>query len=98
MKTIRFLKLVILGFCLVMVGLLIHKNYLTSPADRISFASVKDTLAVDEEWMGIYFKGGKVGYAVTITKRVGDSYDIFEHSLMHLNMLGTKQRIQLKLK
>ena len=34
----------------------------------------------------------------TETKRVGDLYEISEDTLMFLNMLGTKQRIESKLK
>ena len=97
-KITRFLKYLIIVFWLVMVGLLIHKSYFEPSTERISFASLKDTWDVNEEWMGIYFKGKKVGYAATLTKRVGDSYEIFEHSLMHLTMLGTKQRIESRLK
>jgi hypothetical protein len=81
-----------------MVGLLIHKHYFKPQAHRISFASVQEALDVDEEWMGIYFHEKKVGYAVTITRRLGDTYQIFDHSLMHLNMLGTNQRIESRLK
>lgn len=97
-KLLSFFKGAIIVFWLVMMGLLIYKNYGETPRERISFATVKDTLDVSEEWMGIYFKGEKVGYAVTITKRVGDKYEIFEHSLMHVTMLGEKQRIESKLK
>jgi len=97
-NAVRFLKIAILGIWLVMMGLLIFKHYLHPPTERISFASVKDPLAVGEEWMGIYFQEAKVGYAVTITRRVGDKYEIFEHALMHLTMLGTKQRIESRLK
>jgi len=97
-STSRFLKIFILGIWLVMAGLLVFKHYVAPPTDRISFASVKDSIAVGEEWMGIYFKEEKVGYAVTITQRVGDRYEIFEHALMHLTMLGAKQRIESRLK
>lgn len=98
MNTTRLVKVAVIGIWLVMVGLLIYKNYSTPSSERISFASVTDTLAAGEEWMGIYFKDEKVGYAVTLTQRVGDSYEIFEHALMHLTMMGTKQRIETRLK
>jgi len=98
MKTFRLLKFAIVAFWLIMVGLLIHKHYFKPQIDRISFASIHEVIDVDEEWMGIYFQKEKVGYAVTITRRLGDSYQIFEHSLMHLNILGTNQRIESRLK
>jgi Transglutaminase-like enzymes, putative cysteine proteases len=88
----------ILFFWLVMVVLLIQKNYVKPRVDHLSFATVKDTLEEHAEWLGIYLKGEKVGYSTTKTKRVGESYEISEDSLMFLNTLGTKQRIESKIK
>ncbi len=94
----RLVRFAILFFWLVMLVLLIQKNYLKPRVERLSFATGGDTLEAHEEWMGIYLKGEKVGYSTTKTKRVGDSYEIFEDSLMFLNTLGTKQRIESKIK
>jgi Transglutaminase-like enzymes, putative cysteine proteases len=94
----RLVRFVILFFWLVMVVLLIQKNHLKPGVDHLSFATVKDTLEEHEEWLGIYLKGEKVGYSTTKTKRVGDLYEIFEDSLMFLNTLETKQRIESKIK
>ena len=66
MKPIRFLAFAIIIFWLAMIGLLIVRNYGGPPRSEISFATVKDALDVGEEWMGVYFKGEKVGYAVTV--------------------------------
>ena len=82
MNAFRVVKIIILGFGLVMVGLAIHKNYLFPQSKGIGFAGFQEGLAVDEEWMGIYFKGEKVGCSVTKTSRLGDGYDIFEHSII----------------
>ena len=98
MKPIRFLAFAIIIFWLAMIGLLIVRNYGGPPRSEISFATVKDALDVGEEWMGVYFKGEKVGYAVTVTRRIGDRYEIFEHSVMRITMLGEQQRIESKLK
>jgi len=94
----RLVRFVILFFWLLMVVLLIQKNYLKPCVAHLSFATGGDTLEAREEWLGIYLKGEKVGYSTTKTRRVGDSYEIFEDSLMFLNTLGTKQRIESKIK
>jgi hypothetical protein len=91
-------RFAILFFWLVMLVLLIQKNYLKPRVEHLSFATGGDTLEAHEEWRGIYLKGEKVGYSTTKTKRVGDIYEIFEDSLMFLNTLGTNQRIESKIK
>ena len=91
-------RFVILFFCLVMLVLLVQKNYVKPRVEHLSFATGGDTLEAHEDWLGIYLKGEKVGYSTTKTKRVGDLYEIFEDSLMFLNTLGTNQRIESKIK
>jgi hypothetical protein len=98
MKPFRLLSFAIIIFWLAMIGLLMVRNYGASSKSPISLATVKDAVAVGEEWMGVYFKGEKVGYAATITRRVGDRYEISEHSVMRVTMLGEEQRIESKLK
>ncbi|WAC07132.1 MAG: transglutaminase-like domain-containing protein [Thermodesulfobacteriota bacterium] len=94
----RLIQFLILFFCLVMVVLLIQKNYLKPIDDHLSYATGVDALEKHEEWLGIYLKGEKVGYSTTKTRRAGDCFEFFEDSLMVLNMLGTKQRIESKIK
>ena len=91
-------RFVILFFCLVMLVLLVQKNYVKPRVEHLGFATGGDTLEAHEDWLGIYLKGEKVGYSTTKTKRVGDLYEIFEDSLMFLNTLGTNQRIESKIK
>jgi len=81
-----------------MVGLVIHKNYLFPQSKGISFAGFKEGVAVDEEWMGIYFKGEKVGCSVTKTSWAGDGYDIFEQSIIIFNIRGDKQQVEYQSK
>lgn len=84
-------------FLIVMVGLLMQKHATEPSAERISFASICDALEFNAEWMGIYLKDEKVGYAVSTTKRVGDCYEISDHALICLNLAGSKQRIESRL-
>lgn len=94
----RLLRFAILFFWLVMLVLLVQKNYLKPRAEHLGFATGGDASEAHEEWLGIYLKGDKVGYSTTKTKRVVDLYEIFEDSLMFLNTLGTNERIESKIK
>jgi len=94
----RLVRFAILFFWLVMLVLLIQKNYLKPRVAHLSFSTVKDNLETHEDWLGIYLKGEKVGYSTTKTKQVKDLYEISEDSLMFLNTLGTNQRIESKIK
>ena len=94
----RLVRFAILFFWLVMLVLLIQKNYLKPRVAPLGFATSKDTLEAHEDWLGIYLKGEKVGYSTTKTKRAGDFYQISEDSLMFLNTLGTNQRIESRIK
>jgi hypothetical protein len=94
---IKTLKILILIFWFIMVGLLIERHYRHRHAEPISFASVEDVLKLTESWMGIYMGDQKIGYAFSSIKRVGDRYNMSEHTLMYLTLGGTKQRIESRL-
>ena len=91
-------KALILIFWLIMLGLLVHRHHQQIPSEPISFASVEDILELKESWMGIYMHDEKIGYAFSSIKRVGDRYEMYEHTLMYLTLGGTKQRIESHLK
>lgn len=81
-----------------MLTVLIHRHY-WSPMPRVAdFVSDKEALNLNEVWMGIYFRGEKIGYTFTTLKRSGNGYEIYEHALMHLTISGVKQRIESRLK
>jgi hypothetical protein len=92
------LRIAILSLWLIMTGLLIRRHYWAPKAEEIGFSSLKQASDIREEWMGIYFHGEKVGYAVSALKRNGDQLETYEHALMHLTILGTNQRIESRLR
>ena len=95
----NLVRFVILFFWLVILILLFQKNNLTPPDNGIGFAFGGDTIEGNQEWRSIYLKGDKVGYSTTQTRRAGDGgYEIVEDTLMVLNNLGTKQRIESNMK
>ncbi|MDY6842941.1 MAG: transglutaminase-like domain-containing protein [Thermodesulfobacteriota bacterium] len=47
----------------------------------------------EEEWMGIYIKGKKIGYAMTSTTKVAEGYQVVEQLFMQLLVMGSYKRI-----
>ncbi|MBN2467747.1 MAG: transglutaminase domain-containing protein [Deltaproteobacteria bacterium] len=92
------LKITIICTWIAMIGLLVQRTGVDQPTVEVGFSSVPDTLDFQQEWMGIYLRGKKAGYAVTTQERIGDLYVIREHSLMYLRVSGTKQRIEYRLR
>jgi len=50
----------------------------------------------EEEWMGIYSGGDKIGYSHTIYKPKRENLQIFEETKLNMDTLGTKQVIDIK--
>ena len=47
-----------------------------------------------EEWMGVYLKGRKVGWVVSLTDELEDGYHIVERSNLTLKVMGTNQVVK----
>src|SRR3989337_4320759 len=50
----------------------------------------------DEEWMGIYSGGDKIGYSHTIFKPKKENLEIFEETKLNMDTLGTKQIVDIR--
>src|SRR4030065_2160178 len=50
----------------------------------------------DEEWMGIYSGGDKIGYSHTIYKPKRENLQIFEETKLNMDTLGTKQVVDIR--
>lgn len=50
----------------------------------------------EEEWMGIYSGGDKIGYSHTIYKPKGENLQIFEETKLNMDTLGTKQVVDIR--
>jgi len=89
----KIIKMVILLFWFVMLGLLIQRTYLR-PASVIALDIVtEEGIKAGDEWFGIYQKGRKIGYAHTQTRVEGDTYHLSEESEMDVLALEQVQRI-----
>src|SRR3972149_9551882 len=50
----------------------------------------------EEEWMGIYSGGDKIGYSHTIYKPKRENLQIFEKTKINMDTLGTKQVVDIR--
>src|SRR3970040_199160 len=50
----------------------------------------------DEEWMGIYSGGDKIGYSHVIFKPNKEVIEILEETKLNMDTLGTKQVVDIK--
>jgi len=95
-----FLRIIGLGivlFWLFMVGLLIRRSYFF-PSDTLPvITSAEDELIHGQEWMGIYFKEKKIGYAMSNTEKEDGGYRITEKSFMKMTLMGVPRKIQTRL-
>jgi len=91
---LRFVKAGILICGLIMVGLLIHKHQGADRAVHNRPALIQRNPAKQENWMGVYWNGQRVGFACSSIRRVGDQVEICDHSLLQLLMAGTWQRVE----
>lgn len=91
-----------IAFWLIMIGLLIRREYLASslppyaeldPELRLEPAGAMEA---EEAWMGIYFQGGKVGWLHYTLEPEEGGYVVREESLTHLKVMDTPQTIRVE--
>jgi hypothetical protein len=80
----------IIGVWLVMIGMLVRKTNIDKSGEVTDFIADKSTeiTSSQHDWMEIYLKGKKVGYAVTHVSPVENDYLIQEQVFLKLNLLG----------
>lgn len=90
----HLIKLTILSFWLVMLGLLAHRSYLRPTALIAAGVITDEGVKTGDEWSGIYQQGRKIGYAHTAIRPEADAYHIVEESEIDLLVLGSVQRVK----
>lgn len=75
---------------LIMIGLLVRKVSFMGGDDQQAIAKAKTPAMVStqREWMEIYLKDNKVGYAMTQVNSVGENYLVREEILLNLTLMG----------
>jgi hypothetical protein len=87
----------IVAFWIIMMGLLVEKVYF-HPADEYlepEAIGSEDRVPLGERWMGVYFKGAKIGYAHETVQEQEDGYSIREKISMKLRVLGHSQQVDI---
>jgi len=106
MRLRNALNWIILGFWLVMMGILIQRQICISPSTSLSLppeqiktmgkTSPEKTIDVHEGWLGIYFKEKKIGWLHLTTVPDKDGATIKEESIVRLKILDSQQEIWTK--
>ena len=75
---------------LVMIGLLINKNYFNHDAQIIEITplNISTVKNVQDDWMEIYLKDQKIGYSTTRISPLGKNYLIYEEIVLNLSLMG----------
>ena len=90
----KLIKITILAFWLVMLGLLVERTYIRPTAVIALDVITEEGVRTGDEWFGIYQQGRKVGYAHTSVAREADAYHITEESELDILALGSVQRVK----
>ncbi len=90
----KLIKLTVLIFWLVMLGLLVERTYLR-PSTVIALDVItEEGVRSGDEWAGIYQQGRKVGFSHTSVTRETDAYHLLEESELDLLVLGSVQHVK----
>jgi hypothetical protein len=87
----------IVAFWIIMMGLQVRKVYFHPVDDYLEPEAIgsEDRVPLGERWMGIYFKGAKIGYAHEAIQTGDDGYSIREKISMKVKVLGHSQRVNM---
>jgi len=97
--------LINIAIILIWVGMMttLVKRYYFPPSKNVSipdetFIPSPDFLSGGdrEEWMGIYYKGQKIGYSTRVLKKLEDGYRISENTFLSINLLHTTRETYIK--
>ena len=75
---------------MVMIGLLIKKNYFKNDTKDLAITSINtsEVKKVQDDWMEIYLKDQKIGYSTTRISPFGKDYLIYEEIVLNFNLMG----------
>ncbi len=95
----RILAGATVGFWLVMLGLMLHREHFSSQGtpyidvDGALSRGAGKPLVAEEAWMGVYYQGSKVGWIHHSCRPENGGYRVREESLTHLKMMDSPQKV-----
>lgn len=90
----KYLYILITIFWIVTMTALIIKQYMPEGLKRISSTSPLPDELYEEQWMGAYFQGEKIGYAYRKITELGNGYEISDRLKVRLRMMGSDKDIE----
>jgi len=91
----RILSIGVVGFWLLMLGLLLQRTWRPEPAEPV--ATDGGEPVVRDQWMSIYLKGQKIGYSHYRVSREGEGFAFGEESLLRLTVLQARQTVRTRM-
>src|SRR5258706_13300923 len=86
---------IVLFWCL--MNILLIKRQLAAPPTLLTLRGTEKITENSDEWWSIYYRGEKIGYAgQTITPKA-KGYELRDHSVLNLNLLGTVRPAETRL-
>ena len=82
----RPLSLLVLAAWALQMGSLLHRSYLQ--AASVTLAGDLSRYGSSAQWKGVYYRGEKIGYAVTQTVPAADGYELQEDGQIQMTLLG----------
>jgi len=89
-----FLKVGIVLVWGVLMGLLVERNIFQPQALKMNPALARNGLRPGEEWWGVYWKGEKIGFAVTEQDLQAEKIRVRERLWLRMAILGIPQSIE----
>ena len=90
----RPLSLLILAAWALQMGSLLHRSYLQ--AASVTLAGDLSRYGSSAQWKGVYYRGEKIGYAVTQTVPAGDGYELQEDGQIQMTLLGASTAARIR--
>lgn len=90
----RPLSLVILAAWALQMGALVRRSYLQ--AAPVTLAGDLARYGSGAQWKGIYYRGEKIGFAVTQTLPAGDGYELQEDGQIQMTLLGASTAARIR--
>jgi hypothetical protein len=79
------------------MNLLLVKRQLWAPPPPLFVSGTEVITEASQEWWGVYYRGEKIGFTSQAIEPNQGGYQLYDDSLLRLNLLGTTQRVSTRL-
>jgi len=86
---------IVLFWCL--MNILLIKRQLAAPPTLLTLRGTEKITENSDEWWSVYYRGEKIGYASQNITPKEKGYELRDHSVLNLNLLGTVRPAETRL-